>query len=50
MQAMSLFIVGNGDRLDILVDRTRKLEEEILSWFQRIQIGTISAIKQRQNR
>jgi hypothetical protein len=30
-QAVSLFIVGNGNGLDILVDRTRRLEEEILS-------------------
>jgi hypothetical protein len=38
-QAVSLFIVGNGNGLDILVDRTPRLEEEILSWSREFRVA-----------
>ena len=34
-----LRIVGNGNGLDILVDRTRRLEEEILSWSREFRVA-----------
>jgi hypothetical protein len=38
-QAVALFIIGNGNPLDIPVDPTRRPEEETVSWFREFRLA-----------
>jgi hypothetical protein len=38
-KAVSLFIIGNGGRLDVPVDGTRRPEEEIFVWSRKFSLA-----------